>query len=239
MEKIHIIFILLLLLINTSHKAQGEPAPQYPIVINFSTPVTQHQQNQMDVAQISEHKVIHTIDFNLTKSLEPFIESCKQKSSSLLPWIDSAIENKGKTIIYTLCACYCYFYYEVCQANTLLNQATSWCNWKQTVMLQHLTGAKYDDLIQELLIDIQKKYFFSSDNKFQAITHDHLIQELLYEKKALYRYQSILNWSKKIYISGFLPLHFTYETIAEKLARLDLIIDLLSTWQSKQNYIIH
>lgn len=253
MKKLHLSFMAILSLCSYSHTSSPQlPQGQTPVVINFSNYADanaqanpqlnnkalqeQKQQNTMNVSQVSEYKLVHvhSIDLNLTKSLEQLAESCKQKGSSALSLLDTLIEHKEKAIVGILGACYGYLYYKLHEINNILNKSTSWCNWKQTVVLQHLTAAKYDDLIQELFIDMQKKYLFSSDNKAQVLTHEQFIQELAQEKKALQNYQYILSWAQSLYVSKILPLQFTQDIITEKLARLDVVIDLFSIWQSKQ-----
>lgn len=132
-------------------------------------------------------------------------------------------------------ATYSALSYKIYQAHKLISMQDSWCNWKEVVPLQHLLLSSEKDLINQLSISIQKKYFL-----LPFVTLDHysymiMLQEIKAEQVALQQYETILQAASSFYCSRFFYFSIDKATIDERLARLSFILDLLIKWQMQQS----
>lgn len=132
---------------------------------------------------------------------------------------------------------YCYLSYQCYKAKNLIKHRSSWCNWKQTIDIQHLVSTPYQEVIPQLLTDIQKKYLLhtchDTHTKLKTAPFEQFIKDIYTELALLKKYQLILSWSNKLHLSFLFSLCYNYDIIQEKINRLHLLLDIFITWQTQ------
>ena len=175
-------------------------------------------------------------------------ESNTSVQQQLAPWYDGAKKTAmnsyeqmilHKYKIFTACACtyYVWLNYQLHAVSTMINDETSWSNWKATASMQQLVCAPHADLIPQLIADIQKKYLLSKKACLScnhASAFDQFIKEVSQELALLQNYATIQKWTKIAYLSKFFYFPYKRSMIQEKINRLHIMLDIFISWQTKE-----
>lgn len=133
---------------------------------------------------------------------------------------------------------YSYLVYQIHHIHTAIFQNPhAWCNWKAVVSLQQLSYAQPQDLIEQLLLDIQKKYILSSitlQPNHQLPTMQQFLTDIAHELALLTWYQTTQKITTACWASKLFNFSYTETAVQEKIDRLDYILNIFIAWQTKE-----
>ncbi|MBI2353294.1 hypothetical protein HYV11_03585 [Candidatus Dependentiae bacterium] len=148
------------------------------------------------------------------------------------------IENhKYATAFSLISTLYLYVNYRCYTIEKLLQSPSSWCNWKEIVSTQQLVATQQQELIYQLLNDIQKKYFLTYKTticSLQNSSFDQFIKDIMNELTSLQQYITIKEYASALYLKKIFRFSYKKSIIQEKINRLQFIMDLFLTWQTKE-----
>jgi len=184
------------------------------------------------------HTICTNTNLNMNISLNQSQNATNTNNSSpYIPPIDwqgiksssySFIATYYRWLITATCiGAYSYLYYSIRNAQSYLNQPDMWFNWHETLSLEKLLSINTEELEQELLLDIQRRYTnLHEPTNFIAplISFAHAIDQefarLSYYKK-LYKLLSVS------YVYKILPISIVFY---QKTQRLTYLKNIFLTW---------
>lgn len=198
-------------------------------VTGSSSNATAHSENRTE--QTSR---VEQFSYSLLHSITSMVTDLQK---TVPGYMNSIRQHKYKIYAATIGASYLYLQYQLHIVHTLLEDPTSWCNWKEIVSLQHLACAPHQDLIPELLADIQKKYLVLSKQNTQinkTAPFNQFINNVSLELTLLQQYATIQEWATFCCISKLFSFSYKKSMIQEKINRLHIMLDIFVTWQIKE-----
>lgn len=169
----------------------------------------------------------------IPSTLQPFYDQIQNINKSSQSCFKILLDHKYKNMLCLLGIIYGYLHYQLSAADKLIKQQSSWCNWKQTVQLQHLVSTPYQEVMPQLLQDIQKKYFLAH-KQLSSDAFDTFIQDTSHEIAILQQHIKIQSYIKSCYCSQLFYFALDPDMIQEKITRLQWLLDLFATWKTKE-----
>lgn len=162
-HSIFFIFIISTYTICTQSNEKKHMPSSVTISINSANQAHLNQQN--DFNQQANHLAMQKTQIttqqepNFGQKLYDFykqqLQKSQQVSTSTITWINN---NKIKTISAGLLITYSYIFYQIYQANLIINSPDSWSNWHNNRSLEDLFAIPQNKLESDLLFSIQTRY---------------------------------------------------------------------------------
>lgn len=223
-----------------SQQSQPTYPPYQPITNNYYTSqatassnptMVSSQTSCMDVHHLVEHRInIKCPDIHLP-TMTCMVDNITTATSSIQSWLWN---NKWNIAAVALIYTYTKEFYRLQQINHMLQQSYVWCAWKEITPLGHLVASPSNDLLQQLQIDIHKKYYQSLDAQNAQSVHALFLQDTNEEMVQLNTYLSMYEFYQTIHMHKLLPFKYSPAIIQERKARLQFVIDLFIKWYLQQ-----
>lgn len=197
---------------------------------NTATTVDQ----QANHATTVQHTHVHKIEFpsfTMPSFVEHATNSVTDTTQAALSW---CAYNKLNLAVASFVSLYGILVYHTTSLKTLLEKQNSWCMWKKGIELASLVTSSQSLLLEELYIDIYKKYGHLQNHQDCTLS-SLFLQDIQQEQKALENYEYIATMCNKFYLKYFLPTQCTKQDIEEKKARLQFVTTLFLSWHAKNN----
>jgi len=205
-----------------------------PIVIEiYNDPIvkTRNENNSHHHSFIESNPIINTHS-NLNKMIFDTLQDQQKKwqgsLTDILTWIHN---NKIKSICIGGVSMYSYILYQIHRSNQIINDQSSWVNWKNFMTIDDLFVIAEKELERELIHAIQSRYVHPvnpTDSIYSMVQFSKTIQqeiELLHQQITLYQWIETIHASKLFFIdiADLIKLH-------DKYKKLNFIKHIFISW---------
>lgn len=120
------------------------------------------------------------------------------------------------------------------KANAYMARLDTWSVWKRTYLLEELMRIPQNELANELLLEIQRRYI-NQNNPTDFITPlITFVREVDLELKALKRIQFLAKWLSRLFVARIFPLNReVVASIDERVKRLTYVHNVFSSWAAE------
>jgi len=192
----------------TSSHSLAQPEGSY-------LPASFHIVQNNSMSQDNKFKHEHTIHMSFPKMLEVPRESVSNVVSNAYDTIKT--HNKKLALVIVL-AGYLITCYEIYSGDNYSEQTELWANWRDDLSLEQLLNIPHEDLTQELLTEIQRRYISQGNPTDFVSPLTHFLNSLENEIKTLTYYKQFNEWIHWSHISKLLPTksktHFLFDRVA-------------------------
>lgn len=238
------IFLLLLLLpLATQGATNSFPAmPSVPPggTLNFNVYLT----NTQDATSANRTQVItNQVEKRIGRT--PLLDAVKNKaalqqlqltnlnsaSKSFLDTYQWHLLIGGSLAGYAL-LCYC-----IVRGNYYLDQQNLWSSWRAELPLEQLLAIPQEQLGQELVAEIQRKYNTEGIITDVVLPFSHFLKDIEEEEAEIKWYQELYSWLTFLHVQQIVPANAVrYGKIKQRLQRIAYYKNIFKTWSA--NYKI-
>jgi len=238
--KIHSIFFVFIMSVfavcTEPNKSNNYQQPSVSVYVNTANQAHANQNN--DFNQQANHSAVQTTHVatqqepDLKQKFYDFYEHqtarSQEVSASTITWIQN---NKFKTIGAGLLTAYSYIFYQICQANLIINSPESWSNWHNNRSLEDLFAIPQNKLESDLLFSIQTRYVHPV-NPTDFIYS--IVQSSISLNKEMQTLEDQILRYKRLEQCRSLPLFFIdiqeLASLQDKHKKLSFIKHIFSSW---------
>lgn len=209
--------------VNTANKSQVHQENNTNQHANHTSAPTNNTSTYLKVNELQESLEQRLYDYYTKQSI-----NYKDTATNIFVWMQ---DNKIKTGVIGLFAIYSSVYYQIYQANLIIDDINSWSNWNYNMSLENLLNCQKNKLESDLLFEIQTRYVHPvhpTDFIYPLVeASKSLEKELQTVQEQIVRYQWIEN-------CACMTLFFIDENerdrLKEKLRKLLFTKHLFASW---------
>lgn len=137
----------------------------------------------------------------------------------------------------TVLASYLALSYFIMAGNSYLGNNELWSSWHQELPLDQLLGISQEQLCQELLQEIHRRYTSSSSISSMLAPLTLFLSAIEKEEEQLKWYQSFYSWISYLKITKILPFNkIRFAKVTERLQRIAYFKNIFNSWIANYHY---
>lgn len=218
--------------------AQTEASkPQAPRSMHFLINVTNrqdaHSNNSMNVCtqQIAKQPSISHESQFMNKVSELWQENLKVQKQLQEQGSHFFSNNKWYLLAGTLACSYAYLAYFIMRGNSYLGDANLWSSWHQELPLDQLLAIPQQQMTQELIHEIQRRYTDASSIADIVKPLGMFMVKIDQEEDQIKWYQSVYSWLTYLRLNKLVPVNQNrFGKICERLQRIAYYKNLFKSW---------